>query len=160
MTLSGPLFAGCGLFLDVGNPQAASDPAAHDAFVTVRIFNCLGATREGNGIPYPRESTTVTATAEGLLDGRRVSIPLRILKLKIPGLSAVFWKQPTEGTWLLNFRIAGVGPYSIGNLQTVTGALVAVRPNGVERRTQLVHMPATALEIDEALQEIRRTDYP
>ena len=92
------LFGGCPLFMDLGNPLAASDPAAHAAFVTVRLFNCIGATEEGNRIPYPRASATITATAEGLMDGQRVSMPLRVEKLAVPGLRAVYWQRPTKGT--------------------------------------------------------------
>jgi len=45
------LFAGCGLFLDLGNPAAVSDPAARGSYVIVRLFNCLGASDEGAGVP-------------------------------------------------------------------------------------------------------------
>src|SRR3989442_998409 len=99
IVVSAPLFGGCGLFLDLGNPSAASDPVAHGAFVTVRLFNCFGASREGSEAPYPRETALVSGTAEGIVNGYRVSTPLRIVKLGSAGLSAVWWEQPREGVW-------------------------------------------------------------
>ena len=60
IVLSARLFGGCGLFLDLGNPSAASDPVAHGAFVTVRLFNCFGASREGSKAPFPRETAVVS----------------------------------------------------------------------------------------------------
>ena len=161
--LATPLFGGCGMFMDLGSPLAASDPAAHAAFVTVRIFNCFGAA----GMPsigprgekidqegaYPRENAVVTVTAEGLVDGRRISLPLRVVKLTIPGLSAVYWeKKPGKGTWVLNFSIAGAGDYWIGDdYQPVLGALAIVGKNGVDRRTQLLWTPPTTEELEKFL---------
>jgi hypothetical protein len=152
IVLSARLFGGCGLFLDLGNPSAASDPVAHGAFVTVRLFNCFGASREGSKAPFPRETAVVSGTAEGIVNGHRVSAPLRIVKLGTPGLSAVWWEQPREGVWVLSFLIADAGPYFIGGkLQTVLGALVAVRRSGVERRTHLLGIPPYPADIDTAL---------
>jgi len=48
----------------------------------------------------------VSGTAEGIVNGERVSMPLRIVKLVDSGLSAVWWSQPRDGVSMLNFRIA------------------------------------------------------
>jgi hypothetical protein len=150
-----PLFGGCGLFLDLGNPAAVSDPVARGAFVTVRLYNCLGASDEGAGIGYPREGAVVSGTAEGIVNGERLSMPLRIVKLAGSGLSAVFWRQPQEGVWILNFRITNAGAYFIGGESpAVLGALVNVRPGGVERQVRPVRTPLSQDEIDRALQNL------
>jgi hypothetical protein len=151
LELTMPLFAGCGLFVDSGNPRALTDPVLQNAFVTVRLFNCLGASRDGNGIPYPREDSMVRVAAEGQVYGRRVSIPLRVVKLSKPGMSAVYWELPAEGVWLLNVQIANAGPYYIGTFQPVVAVLVPVSPAGIDRRPQLVRAPPTIQEITEAL---------
>ncbi len=119
------------------------------------MFNCSGAAREGNGIPYPQESAAVSVMAEGLVDGHRVSQPLKTVKLSVAGMSAVFWQQPEKGAWLLNIRITGAGPYFIGgNSQSVIGTALKVGPEGIERRTRLLHIPPTADEIDRTLLRI------
>ena len=155
MVLSVPLFAGCGLFVDLGNPSAANDPAAQGAFVTVRVVNCFGEIRESARAPFPSKFTTVSATAEGLVNGHRVSAPFRLEKLTTPGLSVLRWDKPNEGVWLLYFRVADAGPYYIGGFpQTVTSALVPVRRGAAEIGTQPVRTPARPDEIDAALREL------
>ncbi len=149
-----PLFGGCGLYLDPGNPSAASDAALHGAFVTVRLFNCFGQSRVGSDITFPRESATIAATAEGIVDGRRVSIPLRVTRLCIAGMSAVWWKQPNKGTWALRFSVTGAGPYFIGSEQPpVLEALVAIGPNGPDRRPRLLGLPPGPDHIEAALSD-------
>jgi hypothetical protein len=150
-----PLFGGCGLFLDLGNPSAASDPAAHGAFVTVRLFNCFGQSRATSDIPFPRESATIAATAEGLVDGRRVSIPLRVTGLSVAGLSAVWWDPPNKGVWALRVSVTGAGPYFIGGIEPpVLGALVAIGPNGPDRRPRLLGLPPRPDQVDTMLADM------
>jgi len=159
MALGTPSFAGCGLYLDFGNPLATADPAAQGAVVIVRVFNCSGQTQRDRYIGYPTAETRVTGTAEGLVSGRRVSVPLKIRKLSSPGQSAVHWEPPKEGVWLLNFRIIDPGGYYIdGILQTVVGALVPLQRGAIERRTTLVQAPASQDEIDAALRSMASKD--
>jgi hypothetical protein len=154
------LFGGCALFLDLGNPSAVNDSIARGALVTVRLFNCFGISEEGRGIPFRRKDAVLRGTAEGIVNGHRVSMPLRIVKLAVPGLSAIWWKQPTEGVWILNLLIADAGPYFIGGkVQTLLGVLVVVRSDGVERRTQLVGTPPDPDEIDSALRNVAESQH-
>jgi hypothetical protein len=87
-----PSFAG-GVFLSIGNPIAVSDPAAQGALATVRVLDCVGKNWQ---------DVKIMGTAEGLVDGRRVTMPLRFEKLSVPGLSAIWWEQPKHGVWVLN----------------------------------------------------------
>lgn len=157
MALGAPVFAGCGLYLDFGNPAASSDLAARGAFATVRLFNCFGESREGPtvkgiNVPFPKATATMSGTAEGIVSGHRVSVPLKIVKLANPGMSAVWWDAPKEGAWVLRLLVSNAGPYYIGGeLQTVLGIVAAVGPNGLERRAQLLRTPPGAQEIDGAL---------
>ena len=60
----------------------------------------------------------VTGTAEGLVNGARKTIPLRIDKTSHPGVFAVSKQWPAEGTWLLRISFHS------------TTALVAIDRNG------------------------------
>ena len=150
--LAAPLMGGCGLFLEVGNPEATGDPRTREAFTTVRLFNCFGESPGSSTARYPTLSTTVNGTAEGLVFGERTSVPLRIVKLAAPGVFAVHWEMPGDGVWLLNLQINDAGPYFIGGkLQEVLAALVAVRQNRAERRTHLLRSSFQPQEVDNAL---------
>ena len=135
LMLSGclPLFGGCGLYLDLGNPAAVTDPAVHGALATVRLFNCLGASSEGDGIPFPRSGYKMVVTAEGMVKGHRLSIPVKVRDLPSTGMRAVYWDLPKKGVWLLNFQITNAGPYFIGTVTDRLGTLVSVSPAGINR---------------------------
>ncbi len=142
-----PLFGGCGLYLDLGNPQASGDPAASNAFITMRVFNCIGAMEAGNEISYPAPGLAISVTAEGLVEGHRLSVPLRVRKLREPGLSALYWARPEAGSWALNVTVTGAGDYYIGGIvPDKVGTLVALKTSGIDRRP---HLLFTAPDEDE-----------
>ncbi len=95
MSTAAPLFAG-GLWFEIGNPKAVSDPAALGAFATVRVFGYGG---------WILVNPVFTGTAEGVVNHRRVSMPLTFTKLAPEGLYAVRWERPNEGTWGLDIRL-------------------------------------------------------
>ncbi len=69
--MAAPLLAG-GLCFEIGNPKAVSDPAARDAFATVRVF----------GIEHITLTDPVfTGNGEGIVNHQRVSMPLTFSKL-------------------------------------------------------------------------------
>lgn len=83
------LFAGA-LTLQVSNPQSESQDLARNAGVIARISACTSP-----------EKTQVTATAEGMAGGKRVSIPLRVTNLPTAGSFAVAHEWPKTGTWAI-----------------------------------------------------------
>jgi len=89
--------------------QAAPyDIAKRGGALVVSLTNC--------GLP---SSGTMSGTAEGLINGRRQSIPLKLLKTSKRGVYAVTRQWPIEGTWVL--RLESRGPHPVG-------ALVELRP--------------------------------
>jgi len=118
--LAMPFAQGGGLFFSIGDPNAASDPAARGAFVTARVFTCFGDLRP---------DWNISATAEGLVNGERVTVPLKVVRLSIPGLHAIQWTQPKEGVWVIDLRVAD--PYHMG-------VIVPVGRDGVRPQTDLV----------------------
>ncbi len=88
-TLAIPLFAGA-LLLEVGNPSANPEALRNHAVLVARITAC-----------HSPEKTTVSATAEGIVNGVRQSIPLKVISLSTAGTFAVTRQWPEQGTWAI-----------------------------------------------------------
>ncbi len=84
MTL--PALAG-GFWLTVGNAEASTEAKAMNAVFTVLPSGC--------GEPA---NAKVTATAEGVVNGKRVSRTVQLNAVR-PGLYAVTKQWPAEGKW-------------------------------------------------------------
>jgi hypothetical protein len=85
--LAAPLFAGS-LVLEIGNPSANPEALAKHAVLVARMSACTSP-----------EKTTLMASAEGVVDGTRRSIPLKVFPLSTAGTFAVTREWPAEGTW-------------------------------------------------------------
>jgi hypothetical protein len=86
-----PLFAGA-LTLVLADPGASPDAQTKHAAVVVRTTACTSP-----------EKTVVTAAAEGLVGGKRRTIPLKVIGLSTPGEFAVAQQWPREGVWTVRF---------------------------------------------------------
>jgi hypothetical protein len=87
--LAAPLFGGA-LVLDIGNPSANPEALARHAVLVARMTACNSP-----------EKTTVTASAEGMVDGMRKSIPLKIVPLSAAGTYAITREWPAQGSWVV-----------------------------------------------------------
>ena len=89
ISATSPLFAG-GLWFEIGDPARAGD------FATVRVF----------GVDHTVLTDPIfTGTAEGMVNHRRVSMPLTFAKLTEGSFYAIRWERPKEGTWALDIRL-------------------------------------------------------
>jgi hypothetical protein len=72
--------------------EVPNSPAGHskDAVLLVRTFGCM----------QPKDAD-VTATAEGIVNGNRQSVPLE-MKLDATGVYELRQQWPAEGTWMLS----------------------------------------------------------
>jgi len=84
-----PALAG-GFWITLGNPEASSEAKAMNAVLTVMPTGC--------GNPA---SANVTATAEGIVDGKRLTVPLKVKALASPGLHGIAKQWPAQGKWVL-----------------------------------------------------------
>ena len=84
-----PLFAGA-LLLEVGNPTSNPEAMKNHAALVARITAC-----------HSPGETTVTATAEGVVNGMRKSIPLKVISLSTAGTFAVTREWPEQGIWAI-----------------------------------------------------------
>lgn len=133
--LAAPLWAG-GMWLEIGNPAANPEAVAKQAVVVARITAC-----------HSPEKTALTATAEGLTNGGRESIPLKVIRLSKPDSFAVTREWPQSGEWVV--KIVATNPEYKGR---ATSVLVPVGSDsfnwtGVK---YYPHAPTTA-EVDAAL---------
>lgn len=85
--IAAPLFAGA-LTLRIDDAKANPDAIAKNAVVVARITAC-----------HSPEKTTVTATADGVVNGQRQTIRLKVENLSEPGAFAVVRQWPREGAW-------------------------------------------------------------
>ena len=112
LALAGYLMAG-GFWLQVGNPEASAEAQKANAAVTLKVAGC-----------HDPALATVTATAVGLVNGERRSIPLQLTKLSGPGMYAVTQQWPKEGKWVIQAEARADGMF--------TNTLVSAGPKGVD----------------------------
>jgi hypothetical protein len=110
-----PLLAGA-LVVEIGNPVANPEALSKGAVLVARTTAC-----------HSPEKTVLTATAEGVMDGQRRSMPLKLIPLSTPGVFAIGQQWPSAGTWAV--KIVAKNPeYQ----NYATGALVRFAGNSVE----------------------------
>jgi hypothetical protein len=81
------LLAGA-LVVEIGNPAANPEAMSKHAALVARTTSC-----------HAPEKTSMRATAEGVIDGQRRSIPLKLIALSAPGTFAITHEWPLSGTW-------------------------------------------------------------
>lgn len=133
--LSFPLFAGA-LLLEVSDPAGNPEALSHHAVLVVRTTAC-----------HSPGKTTVSATAEGILNGARQSIPLKVISLSTPGSFAVVREWPQRGTWAI--KMAATNP---DYKDYATSVVVPVRYGSVQLAAakHYFHAPSDA-EVSAAL---------
>jgi hypothetical protein len=130
-----PAMAG-GFYVELGNPSASKDAAAKNAFAVARLIGC-----------HQPERGSVTATAEGMVNGQRKSVPVKVIPLSTPGMFALAQNWPAEGKWVLH--VAANHPEITGSTTT----LVRVKGNSYDRASaKMVMRPATKAEIEAFLE--------
>jgi hypothetical protein len=113
--LATPLLAGA-LVLQVGDPAANQEALARHAVLVARVTAC-----------HSPEKTAVVATAEGVLNGTRKTVPLKVIPLSTAGAFAVTRQWPEEGVWAVKM-IATNPDYK----DYATGVIVPLHNNTVQ----------------------------
>jgi hypothetical protein len=124
--------------LQVGPPVAGNGQVAKSSLLVVRPSGCAD--------PAGAE---ITATAEGIVNGARRSVPLKLSALPTPGVHAIPKSWPNGGVWIVNLVGTCAGK--------TAGAIVSVAgPNAEYRREAVQHLThsATPSEIDASLKEL------
>ena len=109
------LLAGA-LVVEIGNPAVNAEALSRHAALVARTTSC-----------HSPEKTSMTATAEGVIDGQRRSIPLKLIPLSAPGTFAITREWPSAGTWAI--KIVARNPEF---KDYATGALVRSDATSIE----------------------------
>lgn len=127
-----------GFTFAIGSPVASMDSRSKMAAFVFRTEGCaeLGKLH-------------VDGTAEGLVQGARRSIPLKVTAMSTPGVYAVYPTWGSDGDWIVS--LSGTCA------QASAGALIAMGPEGfIRASSKFLSHPATAREIEAALQALSR----
>lgn len=133
--LAAPSFAGA-LLLQVGNPTSNPEAARNHAVLLARTTAC-----------HSPGETKIVATAEGVVNGTRKSLPLTVIPLSPDGTFGVTHEWPAEGTWAIQL-VATNPEYQ----NYATSVLIPVRHDSVQfpAAKHYYHAP-TAAEVASAL---------
>jgi len=101
----------------------------------------------------------LTGTAEGLVNGRRQSAKLNIQRLSRPGVYAVRWQKPAEGSWVLMISSSRDGQHAASAMVSVDSrgrvASVTVPSDPIEGGRWQVPRRVAATELDALLRAPR-----
>ena len=124
--------------LQVGPPFAGNAQPAKSSLLVVRPGGCADPA-----------TARITATAEGIVNGARRSVPLKLSALPTPGVHAVPKDWPHGGVWIINL-VGTCGGKTAGAIVSFVG------PNAEYRREAVKYLPhpATPSEIDASLKAL------
>ena len=126
----------------IGSPVASMDGRSKTAAFVFRVEGCADAAR-----------AQVEGTAEGLVQGARKSVALKLTAMSTPGVYAVYPAWPGDGDWVVSLRGACAGANA--------GALIPIGPSGfVRASSKFFPRPATAAEVDAALHALSQGRKP
>jgi hypothetical protein len=117
------------------------DTELKDAVLLVRPYGC-----------HHPEDANLTASAEGIVNGKRQSIPVQLIKTS-KGVFAIKQQWATSGAWVLNISGAYLGATRslLVELGTQGKVQIGNDSNVVARKADRKFTPA---EIDSALQDV------
>ncbi len=132
---------GADFSLAIGNPIAVGVLAQGNV-----VKKDVGMAVRAEGCADPAK-VQIAGTAEGIVDGARRSVPLRILPATTAGAFAVPHDWPQAGTWVVNLTGHCGG--------SVASAVVPMGPNGFLRESsKFFPRAATAAEVELALKTL------
>jgi hypothetical protein len=120
----------------IGSPVASLDGRSKLAAFVFRTEGCTDATK-----------AQIDGTAEGLIQGTRKSVALKLAAMSTPGVYAVYPTWPAEGDWVVSLHGTCAG--------AIASALIPIGPGGfIRASSKFFPRLATAPEIDAALQAL------
>ncbi|MGA2343974.1 MAG: hypothetical protein ABSG29_12350 [Steroidobacteraceae bacterium] len=124
----------------IGSPVAAQDFRAKAAAFVFRTQDCADPAK-----------AQISATAEGLVNGVRRSVALKVEAMAKPGVYAVYQTWGPEGRWLVNLK----GTCGEAN----AGAIIPIGPKGFLRESaKFFPRPATRAEIETSLKALNQSE--
>jgi hypothetical protein len=120
----------------IGSPVASLDGRSKLAAFVFRTEGCADPAK-----------AQVDGTAEGLVEGARKSVALKLTAMSTPGVYAVYPTWPADGDWVVSLHGTCAGGSA--------GALIPIGPGGfIRAASKFFPRPATSPELDAALQAL------
>jgi hypothetical protein len=120
----------------IGSPVASVDGRSKLAAFVFRTEGCADATK-----------AHVDGTAEGVVQGTRKSVALKLTAMSTPGVYAVYPTWPADGDWVVSLHGTCAGASA--------SALIPIGPGGfIRASSKFFPRPATAADLDAALQAL------
>jgi hypothetical protein len=137
MVMLGIQFAlAAGFTFSIGSPAASQDFRTKTAAFVFRTEGCADPAKP-----------QISGTAEGLVDGMRRSVPLKLMETSRPGVYAVNQNWPAEGAWVVALR--GVCA------DARAGAIVPIGQRGfIRESSKFLPRAATNAEIETSLKAL------
>lgn len=124
-------------WISIEAPANPLDPTSRGALLLVHAFH------HGTPTAFP-----VTGTAEGLVDGRRRTVTLEFTPTSRPGVYALRYQPPREGSWILVIRVTqGPGDAATAIVRIEGGEVAGVTVPTAEGRPVQV----SARDVEDAL---------
>jgi hypothetical protein len=125
-----------GFSFEIGSPVASQDFHTKTSAFVFRTQGCADPVK-----------SRIEGSAEGLVNGMRRSVALKITALNRPGVYAVEQNWPMEGSWVVNLK----GTCANAN----AGAVVPIGPHGFLRESsKFFQRAASPAEIDASLKAL------
>ena len=127
---------GDGFSFEIGSPVASQDFRTKTSAFVFRTQGCADPAK-----------ARIEGSAEGLVNGMRRSVVLKVTALTRPGVYAVEQNWPMEGAWVVNLK---------GTCANASaGALVPIGPHGFLRESsKFFQRAASPAEIDASLKAL------
>jgi hypothetical protein len=125
-----------GFSFEIASPVAAQDFRTKTSAFVFRTQGCADPAK-----------SRIEGSAEGLVNGMRRSVALKLTALARPGAYAVEQNWPTEGAWVVNLK----GTCADAN----AGAIVPIGPHGfIRESSKFFQRAASPAEIDASLKGV------
>jgi hypothetical protein len=138
LTISATAAMADGFTFNIGGPVASQDFRMKGAVFVFRTQGCSDPAR-----------VQVSGTAEGILQGTRRSVALKIVTTAQPNVYGVFQNWPAAGDWVVNLK----GACGDAN----AGAIIPIGPKGfIRESSKLLSRSATPEEVETVLKGVNK----
>ena len=124
-------------WISIEAPANPLDPTSRGALLLVHAFH------HGTPVGLP-----VSGTAEGLVDGQRRTVALEFTPTSRPGVYALRYQPPREGSWILVIRVSQGTAGATAIVRITDGEVAGVRVPTVDRGGPA---QVSARDVEEAL---------
>jgi hypothetical protein len=146
-----PAFAGPP-WLSLEIPANPYNDATRGAFALVRVYH------HGDAAYYP-----VSGTAEGLVNGQRRSVTLKLATTSLPGVYALRYEPAKEGAWVLVIHIGQESEHGQATLLATirNGEIGSARVPTRQQGEWIIPDSVSPAQVDEMLrQQLAMVDAP